>query len=60
MAGVAQLVRVAVCGTVGRGFESLRSPTKHLFQGAFFVQRVFILPEKNIRIAKRTLTFLRR
>ncbi len=37
MAGVAQLVRAAVCGTVGRGFKSPHSPqSKSLAQAGLF------------------------
>ncbi len=37
MAGVAQLVRAAVCGTVGRGFKPLHSPqSKSLAQAGLF------------------------
>ena len=45
MVGVAQLVRVADCGSVGRGFESHHPPQK--FLNNFFLKFQIIEYESN-------------
>ncbi len=43
MASVAQLVRVPVCGTGGRGFEPRHSPHIRLIYNNYFITRSFVV-----------------